>query len=35
MLRKLWRLDRGPVDHDGRFYRVHLSPTYHTSPPVS
>lgn len=34
VLRKLWRLDQGPVDHDGRFYRVHLRPTTATPPPV-
>jgi probable F420-dependent oxidoreductase len=33
VLRKLWRLDQGPVHHDGRFYRVHLSPTAETPPP--
>jgi probable F420-dependent oxidoreductase len=33
VLRKLWRLDQGPVHHDGRFYRVHLSPTADTPPP--
>ena len=34
VLRKLWRLHEGPVDHDGRFYRVHLRPTSDTGPPV-
>ncbi len=34
VLRKLWRLHEGPVDHDGRFYRVHLRPTSDTAPPV-
>ena len=34
VLRKLWRLDAGAVDHDGRFYRVHLRPTSATPPPV-
>jgi probable F420-dependent oxidoreductase len=34
VLRKLWRLDQGPVHHDGRFYRVHLSPTSDTPPPL-
>jgi probable F420-dependent oxidoreductase len=33
VLRKLWRLDRGPVHHEGRFYRVHLIPTSDTPPP--
>ena len=35
VLRKLWRLDQGPVDHEGRFYKVHLSPTMDTPPPFS
>ena len=35
LLRKLWRLDQGPVHHEGRFYRAHLSPTADTSPPLS
>lgn len=34
VIRKLWRLDEGPVDHEGRFYRVHLKPTTDTAPPV-
>ncbi|WP_329045043.1 LLM class flavin-dependent oxidoreductase [Amycolatopsis sp. NBC_01488] len=34
VLRKLWRLHEGPVEHDGRFYRVHLRPTADTAPPV-
>ena len=34
VLRKLWRLDLGPVHHDGRFYRVHLQPTSATPPPL-
>jgi probable F420-dependent oxidoreductase len=33
VLRKLWRLDQGPVHHEGRFYRVHLTPTSDTPPP--
>jgi alkanesulfonate monooxygenase SsuD/methylene tetrahydromethanopterin reductase-like flavin-dependent oxidoreductase (luciferase family) len=33
VLRKLWRLDEGPVHHEGRFYRVHLIPTSDTPPP--
>jgi probable F420-dependent oxidoreductase len=35
VLRKLWRLDQGPVDHEGRFYKVHLNPTADTPPPFS
>jgi alkanesulfonate monooxygenase SsuD/methylene tetrahydromethanopterin reductase-like flavin-dependent oxidoreductase (luciferase family) len=27
LLRKMWRLSEGPVDHDGRFYRAHIAPT--------
>lgn len=34
VLRKLWHLHEGPVDHDGRFYTVHLAPTSDTPPPV-
>lgn len=34
VLRRLWRLHEGPVEHDGRFYRVHLRPTAETAAPV-
>jgi alkanesulfonate monooxygenase SsuD/methylene tetrahydromethanopterin reductase-like flavin-dependent oxidoreductase (luciferase family) len=34
VLGKLWRLDLGPVHHDGRFYRLHLAPTSATAPPL-
>jgi probable F420-dependent oxidoreductase len=34
VLRKLWRLHEGPVEHEGRFYTVHLRPTSDTAPPV-
>lgn len=34
VLRKLWRLHEGPVEHEGRFYRVRLRPTSETPPPV-
>jgi len=34
VLRKLWRLHEGPVDHDGRFYRLHIRPTMETAAPV-
>lgn len=27
LLRLLWRLDEGPVRHEGRFYRAHVVPT--------
>ena len=33
VLRKLWRLDQGPVQHEGRFYKVNLRPTADTPPP--
>jgi alkanesulfonate monooxygenase SsuD/methylene tetrahydromethanopterin reductase-like flavin-dependent oxidoreductase (luciferase family) len=33
VLRKLWRLDAGPVAHEGRFYRVDLTPPPGTAPP--
>ncbi|HEX3751947.1 MAG TPA: LLM class flavin-dependent oxidoreductase [Streptosporangiaceae bacterium] len=33
VLRQLWRLDQGPVHHDGRFYRVHVVPTDDVPPP--
>ncbi|HVW43915.1 MAG TPA: LLM class flavin-dependent oxidoreductase [Amycolatopsis sp.] len=34
VLRKLWQLHEGPVEHEGRFYRVRLRPTSDTPPPV-
>lgn len=34
VLRKLWNLHEGPVEHEGRFYRVRLRPTSDTPPPV-
>lgn len=33
VLRKLWRLHEGPVHHEGRFYKVNVSPTADTPPP--
>jgi alkanesulfonate monooxygenase SsuD/methylene tetrahydromethanopterin reductase-like flavin-dependent oxidoreductase (luciferase family) len=27
LVRRLWHLDEGPVEHDGRFYRLHVHPT--------
>jgi probable F420-dependent oxidoreductase len=33
VLRKLWRLDQGPVHHAGRFYTLDLKPTADTPPP--
>ena len=32
LVRKLWRLHEGPVEHEGRFYRVNVQPT---APPRS
>jgi probable F420-dependent oxidoreductase len=34
LLRRLWRLHEGPVDHDGRFYRLHIAPTGDLLEPV-
>ena len=34
LLRALWRLHEGPVDHDGRFYRLHVRPTAAVAPPL-
>ncbi|MFC8178777.1 LLM class flavin-dependent oxidoreductase [Rhodococcus sp. NPDC057297] len=34
VLKKLWRLHEGPVDHDGRFYHVHVSPTADVPEPI-
>src|SRR6058998_419831 len=34
LLRALWRLHEGPVDHDGRFYRLHVRPTAQVAPPL-
>jgi alkanesulfonate monooxygenase SsuD/methylene tetrahydromethanopterin reductase-like flavin-dependent oxidoreductase (luciferase family) len=34
VLRKLWRLHEGPVDHDGRFYTVHVAPGIDMAPPL-
>jgi probable F420-dependent oxidoreductase len=33
VLRKLWRLHEGPVQYEGRFYRLNLRPTADTPPP--
>jgi probable F420-dependent oxidoreductase len=27
LLRRLWRLDEGPIEHEGRFYRLNVQPT--------
>jgi alkanesulfonate monooxygenase SsuD/methylene tetrahydromethanopterin reductase-like flavin-dependent oxidoreductase (luciferase family) len=34
LLRRLWRLHEGPVEHEGRFYRCRITPTAETSPGV-
>ena len=34
LLRRLWRLHEGPVEHEGRFYRCHVTPTAETEPGV-
>jgi probable F420-dependent oxidoreductase len=34
LLRRLWRLHEGPVAHDGRFYRCHVTPTAEVEPGV-
>ncbi|UUV28622.1 LLM class flavin-dependent oxidoreductase [Amycolatopsis roodepoortensis] len=34
LLRQLWRLDEGPVHHEGRFYRAHVVPTAPVPPPT-
>ena len=35
LIRKLWRLHEGPVEHEGRFYRVRVHPTASVVPPAS
>jgi probable F420-dependent oxidoreductase len=35
LIRKLWRLHEGPVEHEGRFYRVRVHPTASVVPPPS
>lgn len=34
LLRQLWRLHEGPVQHAGRFYRLDITPTAETGPPL-
>ncbi|WP_028923466.1 LLM class flavin-dependent oxidoreductase [Pseudonocardia acaciae] len=34
LLRRLWALDSGGVEHEGRFYRLALRPTAEVRPPV-
>ncbi|MEA2274023.1 MAG: hypothetical protein QOI98_2731 [Solirubrobacteraceae bacterium] len=33
LLRQLWRLHEGPIDHEGRFYRLRVQPTAPARPP--
>ncbi|HEY4277949.1 MAG TPA: LLM class flavin-dependent oxidoreductase [Conexibacter sp.] len=33
LLRRLWRLHEGPVEHEGRFYRIRIAPTGDLQPP--
>jgi probable F420-dependent oxidoreductase len=34
LLRRLERMHEGPIDHDGRFYRLHFRPTGELQPPL-
>jgi len=34
LLRRLWRLHEGPIEHDGRFYRLHVRPTAGVASPL-
>src|SRR5438270_4545392 len=34
LLRRMWRLHEGAVEHDGRFYRLHVRPTAPVAPPL-
>ena len=34
LVRRMLRLHEGPVDHDGRFYRLHVHPTAQVGPPL-
>jgi probable F420-dependent oxidoreductase len=34
LLRRFWAMDEGGIDHDGRFYSVHLRPTVDVTPPL-
>src|SRR3954469_14946391 len=34
LLRRLWRLHEGPIEHDGRFYRLRVQPTAPVTPPL-
>jgi probable F420-dependent oxidoreductase len=34
LLRRFWEMDEHGIDHEGRFYRVHLRPTVAVRPPL-
>ena len=34
LLRRFWAMDETGIDHEGRFYRVHLRPTVEVRPPL-
>jgi probable F420-dependent oxidoreductase len=34
LVRRLWRLHEGPVEHEGRFYRLRVRPTATVTPPL-
>jgi probable F420-dependent oxidoreductase len=34
LLRRFWGMDEQGIDHDGRFYQVHLRPTVEVRPPL-
>lgn len=34
LVRKLWRMHEGPVQHEGRFYRINFRPTGEVAPPL-
>jgi probable F420-dependent oxidoreductase len=34
LLRRLWKLHEGPIEHEGRFYRLNVKPTAPPRPPV-
>lgn len=34
LLRRFWAMDEGGIDHEGRFYRVHLKPTAQVRRPL-
>ncbi len=34
LIRRLWRLHEGPIEHEGRFYRLRVHPSAPVSPPL-